>query len=98
MAGTDLIGSLVSRVATSQGIRLVAGSNITPEITLYDASAQGSLLDTLGIVAYGRVEDKNGNVLASYGQTQPLNLLLAVAYWGLIGVALVAILKGFIKR
>jgi len=97
MAGTDLISSLVGRVAAGQGLRLVAGSNITPEITLYDASAEGSLLDTLGIVSYARVEDKNGNVIASYGEPQPLNLLLAVAYWGLLGVGLFAIARGFIK-
>ena len=97
MAGTDLVASLVSRVAAGQGLKLVAGSNITPEITLYDASAQGSLLDTLGIATYARVEDKNGTILANYGEPQPLNVLLAVAYWGLVGVGLFAIARGFIK-
>lgn len=94
---TDLIASLASRVAESQGLRLVAGSNITPEVTLYDSSAQGSLLNALGIVPYARLEDRNGNVIASYGEPQPINLLLAVAYWGLIAAGIVAVVRGFVK-
>ncbi len=98
MAGTDLIAGIVGRVAESQGLRLVAGSNITPEITVYDsADMSPSLLDMLGIRTYARVEDKNGNVIASYGQTEPLNLLYALAYWGLVGASLIAIARGILK-
>jgi hypothetical protein len=98
MASTDLIASLISDVSKSQGIRLVAGSNITPEFTLYDASdTSQSLLDTLGIRSYARVIDKNGNVLASYGDGQSFNLVLAAAYWSFAALAIFAIVKGFKK-
>lgn len=98
MAGTDLIANIASRVAEQQGLRLVAGSNITPEVTVYDsADLSPSLLDALGIRTYARLEDKNGNVIASYGQTEPINWLYALAYWGLVGASLIAIARGILK-
>lgn len=106
MADTSLLrdtlqAALVARVseeAADRGVRLIVGSNITPEITAYDAAAQGSVLDFLGIRPYARVETKDGAVIASYGETQPLEWIRAAAYWGVIAVGIAAIIKGFARR
>ena len=106
MADTDLLkdrlaAALFDRVsdeAAERGVRLVVGSNITPEVPAYDAAAQGSILDFLGIRPYARVETKDGAVIASYGETQPIEWIRAAAYWGLVAVGIAALVKGFIKR
>lgn len=99
---TALQGALVSRVsriAADQGVKLIVGSNVTPEITAYDATDTGAgVLDLLGIRPYARVENKDGVILASYGQTEPIDWIRSATYWGLIAVGLFAIIKGFAKR
>lgn len=98
MAGTDLIAGIASRVAETQGLRLVAGSNVTPEITLYDSADTGaSLLDLLGVRTYARIEDRSGRVVAAYGNTEPINLALAAIFWGAAAFGIFLLLRGLKK-
>lgn len=95
-----LTGALITRAedeAANHGIRVIVGSNVSPEIVAFDAREDGSLLTALGVKAYARVEDGAGNVLATYGETSPKDMVRAIALWGTLGFILLFAFRGLIK-
>lgn len=95
-----LTGALVERIedeASAKGIRVIVGSNVSPEIVAFDAREDGSLLTALGVKAYARVEDGAGNVLATYGDVSPKDMARAIALWGTLGFILLFAFRGLIK-
>lgn len=95
-----LTGALVKRAedeATSRGIRIIVGSNVSPEIVAFDAREDGSLLTALGVKAYARVEDENGNVLATYGSPVGKDRARALALWGGLALVLLYAFRGLVK-
>jgi hypothetical protein len=95
-----LAGAALARVedeAAQRGIRVIIGSNVSPEVVAFDAREDGSLLTALGVKAYARVEDSAGNVIATYGSPGGKDIGRAIALWGTLAFVLLYALKGLTK-
>ena len=99
MSAIDTLYSL----AAQSGVQVIAESNVSPPIVLFDASdTSPTLLDLLGIRPHVTVKTSDGKVLAEYGHAEPRNyllvaLLLAGLFVGVtvVGGSVVRALKSF---
>lgn len=92
---------LLTSAVESAGVRIVAETNVTPAVVLYDAADHSpSLLDLLGIRVYARVETADGKLITSYGEPvsfDPLAAAVAAAVIVSLSMLLSAIALRVIK-
>lgn len=70
---------LLTGAVESAGVRVVAETNVTPAVVLYDAADKSpSLLDMLGVRVYARVETADGKLITSYGEPVRFDPIAAV--------------------
>ncbi len=78
--------------AAREGVTIRVKTNVTPELVLYDAAAQGpTLFDLLGIKFQVKATTADGKEIARYGEDVQINPLLAGAYWSALALGVVLI-------
>lgn len=91
----SILDSLTSRafeVAAAQGVTVVAESNVSPPVTLFDArDSSPSLLDLLGVKLHVVAKTQDGKTLAEYGEPVSFNPFLALLYGAVLVLGVIAV-------
>ena len=87
MSITDQLATYTNAFAVQNGVRLIAESNVTPSVVLYDAAdSTPTFLDRIGVRTHVWLQTADGKVIAEYGVNEPKDLVLA----GVLAVLLFA--------
>jgi len=88
----DALAGTAFRYAASEGVTVVAESNLTPSpVTLFDArDTAPSLLDVLGVRVHVVAKTQDGKTLAEYGEPVSFNPALALIYGAVLVLGVVA--------
>lgn len=86
------LGSIVGEAA-AQNFAVAVKTNIAPELTIYRPSSGPSLLEFLGIEYAIVVRDKQGRVVATYGEPPATDPVIAAAFAAVLVIGALAVVR-----